>query len=266
MISGALRLGCSRLASRAAVITATQPWFRVTSTFSTAPPQQTRVSPIPSPEQLATIGGEGSGRQLITFNGHRQPKLKPYIVARRLRRMRTYEGKQKGIRVSPWKLNLVCQFVAGMPLQEALIQLDFQKKGQAPLVKKVLKRTANLADIRDALQHSQLEVAECFATKGTHLKRIMYHSKGRFGIKERKFAHMRVVLREIDFKLKIYQAPTFNQKKRWAMLQYQAEIDGTKAQNERRALRRLEREAEKRAAARRAEKEEEEKSAKSTKK
>lgn len=181
------------------------------------------------------------GRQFAAFQ--KNPKLKPSIVNRRLKKMRTYEGKEKDIRHSPWRLNLVCQLAAGLPLQEALTQLEFCKKGKAPLVQKVLRRTANLADIRDGLQPSQLEVAECFATKGRHLKRIKIMGRGRHGFMEHKHSHMRVVLREIDFKLRIYQAPSINQKKKWFMLQQEAERDGARARAEREEIARLEREA-----------------------
>jgi large subunit ribosomal protein L22 len=172
------------------------------------------------------------------------PKLKPHIVKRRLKRMRVYEGAEKNIRHSPWRLNLVCQLAAGLPLPTALTQLEFCKKWAAPLVQKVLRRTSNLADIRDGLQPSQLEVAECFATKGSHLKRLKTMGRGRMGRMEHKFSHMRVVLREIDFKLKVYQAPTINQKKRWLQLQLQAQRDGDRAQAEREELERLEKQAE----------------------
>ena len=40
-----------------------------------------------------------------------------------------------------------------------------------------------------------------------------------------KFAHIRVVLREIDFPLKIYQQKSLNQKKKWLMHQQRAEQD-----------------------------------------
>lgn len=45
---------------------------------------------------------------------------------------------------------------------------------------------------------------------------------------------MRIVLREIDFKLKIYQQETYNQKKKWLNLQLQAEKDAevTRAEKE----------------------------------
>jgi large subunit ribosomal protein L22 len=185
------------------------------------------------------------GRQFAAFQIPTvQKKLKPYIVKRRLNRLRTYEGAEKNIRHSPWRLNLVCQFAAGLPLLEALQQLEFNHKSMAPLVQKVLRRTANLADIRDGLQPSQLEVAECFATKGSHLKRMKPMGRGRTGIMHRKFAHFRVVLREIDFKLKLYQAPTLNQKKKWFVRQQLAEADQARVQAERAELERLERQAE----------------------
>jgi large subunit ribosomal protein L22 len=157
--------------------------------------------------------------------------------------MRTYEGGEKNIRHSPWRLNLICQLVAGLPLTEAMTQLEFCQKSKAPLVQKVLKRISNLADIRDGLQPSQLEVAECFATKGSPLKRVKPMGRGRYGRMERKHSHFRVVLREIDFKLKLVQAPTVNQKKKWFQLQQQAERDGAQAKAERDEMARLEREA-----------------------
>ena len=197
-------------------------------------------STLPSYKSPEIIQSE-DGRQFAAFQ--KNPKLKPSIVSRRLKKMRTYEGSEKNIRHSPWRLNLVCQFAAGLPLQEALTQLEFCRKSKAPLVQKVLRRTANLADIRDGLQPSQLEVAECFATKGRHLKRINIMGRGRHGLMEHKHSHMRVVLREIDFKLRIYQAPSINQKKKLFMMQQEAEQDGARAKAEREELARLEREA-----------------------
>lgn len=48
-----------------------------------------------------------------------------------------------------------------------------------------------------------------------------------------RFSHMRVVLREVDFKLKIYQAPTLNKKNKWVQLQFKAEEDYKRVQQER---------------------------------
>ena len=51
-----------------------------------------------------------------------------------------------------------------------------------------------------------------------------------------KFSHIRVVLREIDFKLKIYQAKTLNQKKKWLAHQMRADADGKAAAAKRKEM------------------------------
>ena len=199
------------------------------------PPSYTRPQVVSSPNNP-------DAQFAVFLDKSEYRKLKPSVVRKRLAKMRTYEGAEKNIRHSPWRLNLVCQMVAGLPLQEALTQLEFNKKWAAPLVQKVLRRTANLADIRDNLQVSQLEVAECFATRGTPLKRVKTMGRGRAGRMEHKHSHMRVVLREIDFRLRIYQAPSLNQKKKWFQLQQEAERDAARAKAKREEMERLEKE------------------------
>jgi large subunit ribosomal protein L22 len=201
-----------------------------------------------------TLHKAADGRQFAAFELPKfHQKLKPYIVKRRLNRMKTYVGEEKAIRGSPWKLNLVCQLAAGLTLNDALQQLDFCDKRVAPLVQKVLKRTANLAELKDGLQRSQLEVAECFATKGSSLKRAMLMGRGRTGKMEHRYSHFRVVLREIDYKLRIYQAPSINQKKKWFVRQQEAEVDAQKAAVERAEMAELKRQAEANRAKRQAE-------------
>ena len=59
------------------------------------------------------------------------------------------------------------------------------------------------------------------------------------GIMHHKFSHVRCVLREIDFPLKIYQAKSLNQKKKWLQHQYRAEQDAKAAKAEREETQRL---------------------------
>ena len=146
---------------------------------------------------------------------HPEKTLRPAVVRKRLASLKTYTGRQPNIRGSPWKLNLVCHLAAGLPVVEALNQLKFCNKIKAPLVAQVIQRTANLASIRDGLLPSQLEVATCFSTHGTSLKRIRYMAKGRHGKVRREHAHLNVTLREIDFDLKLVQSTTVGQMKRW---------------------------------------------------
>jgi len=119
------------------------------------------------------------GRKFALLDSKKLPKVKPSIVRKRLEKCKTYVESEKNIRHSPWRLNLICQMIAGLPVTEALNQLDFCEKTRAPLVKEVLLRAVEKADRKDALQKSQLEVAECFVTKGTPLKRIKPMARGR---------------------------------------------------------------------------------------
>lgn len=186
---------------------------------------------------------DSSGRRFLVTDLMKpsKQKLQPKIIRKRLEKLKTYEGSQRNIRHSPWRLQLICRHVTGMTLQDALTQLEFLNKRFAPLVQKVLKRTSNLADIRDSIQMSQLEVAECFATQGSHIKRIKPMGRGRQGIMHHKFSHMRVVLREIDFPLKIYMARTLNEKRTWIEHQVEAQAEYERAKAKREELESLER-------------------------
>lgn len=55
-----------------------------------------------------------------------------------------------------------------------------------------------------------------------------------------KFSHIRVVLREIDFPLRVFQAKSLNQKKRWLERQQRAERDAQAAKARREEVQRLE--------------------------
>ena len=63
------------------------------------------------------------------------------------------------------------------------------------------------------------------------------------GTMHHRFSHIRVVLREIDFKLKIYQARSLNQKKKWIQRQLRAEEDAARVQKEREELEQLQQQA-----------------------
>lgn len=191
---------------------------------------------------VETLQGPSAAYALLpkTFGRKSIIELKPRIVKKRLSKLKTYNANEKGIRHSPWRLNLVCQFAAGLPVKDALMQLQFCQKMKAPLVATLIERTARRADIKDGLKLSQLEVAECFATHGSHLKRIKIMGRGRSGIKRRRHSHIRLVLREIDFDLKILQAKSMNERKEWFVKKLASEEDKKIAEAEREELLALE--------------------------
>jgi large subunit ribosomal protein L22 len=172
------------------------------------------------------------------------PKLAPRFKKARIAKLRIAEGKTKNIRHSPWRLNLICQFAAGKTVPEAMIQLKFCEKVKAPLVTTLLQRTVNTARQKYGLLPSQLEVAECFATHGTHLKRVKIMGRGRAGKKLRRFSHMRIVLREIDFPLKIMTSTSMNQRNKWIKKMEIALEDQVESQREQEEIEKLEKELE----------------------
>lgn len=172
------------------------------------------------------------------------PKLKPHIKNARIAKLRSVDAKRQNIRHSPWRLNLVCQFAAGQTVPDALLQLQYCEKVKAPLVASLIKSAANKAKQKYGLELSQLEVAECFATHGTHLKRIKPMGRGRAGKMKHRFSHMRVVLREIDFPLKILTCTSNNQRNQWIKKMDIALQDKAKGDVERIELEKLEKEFE----------------------
>lgn len=129
------------------------------------------LPPIPAQEDAENFAAYA--------HANKHQKVKPFIIKRRVKQLRTYVGNERNIRHSPWRMNLVCQFAAGLTVPEALKQLMFCQKRMAPLVAKVIRETANDANEQDGLQPSQLEVAECFSTHGHHLKRLKIMGRGR---------------------------------------------------------------------------------------
>lgn len=67
-----------------------------------------------------------------------------------------------------------------------------------------------------------------------------------------KFSHIRVVLREIDFPLRIYQQKSLNQKKKWLQHQHRAEKDAQAAKAKRDEMERLMRQEEEQSLSRKA--------------
>lgn len=170
------------------------------------------------------------------------PKLAPRHKNARIAMLRTAEGKMQGIRHSPWRMNLICQFAAGNSVPDALLQLKFCEKSKAPLVTTLIQRTMNTARQKHGLLPSQLEVLECFATHGSHLKRVKIMGRGRAGKKLRRFSHVRIVLREIDFPLKIMTSATINQRNKWIKKMETALEDSEISKREKDEIEQLEKE------------------------
>jgi len=113
-----------------------------------------------------------------------------------------------------------------------MLQLKFSIKAKAPLIRSVILKTSNLADIRYNLHPTQLEVSECFVTHGTHLKRMKMMGRGRTGMMHHRFAHLNVRIGEIDFDRKIDKATSANEKRKWRERKAAADLKAEESEAE----------------------------------
>jgi len=125
-------------------------------------------------------------------------------------------SRKDRIRMSPWKINLLARQIRGLPVVEALMQLKFSRKQKGPpLVAKVIQNAANLANIRHNLHPEDLMVAEAFTNRANIQKGIMIMGRGRFGLKLRRYSHVVVRLKEINFDEALKGCKNRFQKQRW---------------------------------------------------
>lgn len=99
-------------------------------------------------------------------------------------------------KMSHRKLNDISRQVSGMPVDEALIQLQFSEKRAA---KNWIKSTLALArDHAEAkgLDRSKLVVAESWVSKGRKVARLDIKGRGRMGIKHHPTARVHFLLKE----------------------------------------------------------------------
>lgn len=115
--------------------------------------------------------------------------------------VRTAKARRLGISTSDKKLNLVAKLVRGLTVQEAGRQLVGCRKKHADVVMKTIAAAVTNARYFN-FREDRLVVSEAFVGKGKYLKRIRpWHGKGRFGIEHKKYAHLTVILRELDEEL-----------------------------------------------------------------
>ena len=104
----------------------------------------------------------------------------------------------RNLRVSPQKLNLVAQLIRGKKVASALADLPFSNKRIAHDVKKTLESAIANAENNHDLDVDDLVVAEAHVGKGIVMKRFHARARGRAGRIEKPFAHLTIVVREVE--------------------------------------------------------------------
>ncbi|CZT34972.1 LSU ribosomal protein L22P [Rhizobium sp. PP-F2F-G38] len=104
------------------------------------------------------------------------------------------------IRVSPQKLNLVAAMIRGKKVDRALAELEFSRKRIAGTVKKTLESAIANAENNHDLDVDSLVVAEAFVGKSMVMKRFHARGRGRASRIEKPFAHLTIIVREVEAK------------------------------------------------------------------
>jgi large subunit ribosomal protein L22 len=102
------------------------------------------------------------------------------------------------IRVSPQKLNLVAGLIRGKKVAVALADLTFSRKRIARDVKKTLESAVANAENNHQLDVDSLVVAEAHVGNSMVLKRWTPRGRGRIGRIRKRFAHLTIVVREVE--------------------------------------------------------------------
>lgn len=104
------------------------------------------------------------------------------------------------IRVSPQKLNLVAAMIRGKKVDRALAELEFSRKRISDTVLKTLQSAIANAENNHDLDVDSLIVAEAYVGKSIVMKRFHARGRGRASRVEKPFAHLTIVVREVEAK------------------------------------------------------------------
>src|SRR5215207_2806795 len=102
------------------------------------------------------------------------------------------------LRTSGQKLNLVAQMIRGKKVDKALAELEFSRKRIAGAVKKVLESAIANAENNHGLDTDALVVAEAYVGNSLVMKRFMARGRGRSSKIQKPFAHLTIILRQVE--------------------------------------------------------------------
>ncbi|MDO1584992.1 50S ribosomal protein L22 [Rhizobium oryzicola] len=118
------------------------------------------------------------------------------------RRLKDNEAQAvaRSLRVSPQKLNLVAALIRGKKVDRALAELEFSRKRIAGQVRKTLESAIANAENNHDLDVDALVVSEAYVGKSMVMKRFHARGRGRASRIEKPFAHLTIVVREVEEK------------------------------------------------------------------
>ena len=102
------------------------------------------------------------------------------------------------LRGSGQKLNLVAAMIRGKKVDKALAELEFSRKRVAGPVKKTLEGAIANAENNHGLDTDALVVAEAFVGNSLVMKRFTARGRGRSSRIEKPFAHLTIIVRQVE--------------------------------------------------------------------
>ena len=100
------------------------------------------------------------------------------------------------VRISPRKVQIVCDLIRGKDVQTAMaILMQTPKAASEPMLKLLKSAIAN-AENNNGMSAENLYIAECYANKGPTMKRIRPRAQGRAYRIEKRMSHITIVLDE----------------------------------------------------------------------
>ena len=114
------------------------------------------------------------------------------------RRLEDHEARAycNRIRVSPRKLNLVASSIRGLPVNQALGELEFSRKRISGVVRNVLMSAIANAQNNHQLDVDQLVVTEASVGRSLVMKRYRARARGRVGRIQKPFSNLTIVVAE----------------------------------------------------------------------
>jgi large subunit ribosomal protein L22 len=127
------------------------------------------------------------GASSPSVSGTLTDSLHPHTTVRAVRR------EAKG---SPKKFNDVCRLVRGLSVDDAVAQCALSPKKYADVVRKVILSAAANATNNHDLDREKLVVAQALVGKGTFIKRVSVHGRGRAGVITKPRSHVTIAVAE----------------------------------------------------------------------
>ena len=109
---------------------------------------------------------------------------------------KTAKAYLRYVRISPRKIQIVCDLIRGKSVASAMAILMQTHKSSAEPLMKLLKSAAANAENNFGMDPSKLYVSEVFATPGPILKRMMPRAQGRAYRINKRTSHVTLAVTE----------------------------------------------------------------------